>query len=258
MPGLQAFSAGARSLPPDVELLDLVGSMAIETPPTAPIVTPNGPGPSGRASADLDAWTLRSDGSPAPANSAPARSSRKARLPSLLAALPLALAPATAMAGSGGSGRAIHRAVDDGFDGLDLPARFRLQRPSVGPPRLELSTPQEDASPPSGVPGLAVGIPLTAAGGVLLGVGIGTAAAYSCSSYGYYSYCSSYAYYYGRYYIPPIIAGAAMLGVGIPLTVIGTVLEKERRDWQRSQVALAGVQVRVGPAGWSGEVRFRF
>ena len=31
-------------------------------------------------------------------------------------------------------------------------------------------------------------------------MGIGTAAAYSCSSYGYSSYCSSYSYYYARYY----------------------------------------------------------
>lgn len=256
LPTLDAFRHGARSLPPDVEALDLLGSMVFETPPTADIAVPNERQRSaGCSDRRLDAWLLRS--SP---TSAPERSSRKTMLPSLLAALPLALAPATGLAGSGGSGRAVHRRVDDGTDGPDLPARFQLHLPSPALPRLEVSSPAEDAGPEprSGVPALAVGIPLAAAGGVLLGVGIGTAAAYSCSSYGYSSYCSSYSYYYARYYVPPIIAGAAMLGVGIPLTVIGTVLEKERKEWKRNQVVLAGGQVRVGPAGWSGEVRFRF
>jgi len=251
-PPLDVFRSGARTLPPDLDALDVFAALHSERSPEAPIAPPAAVEP-----ADIEARRRTGFSRGASVALRGTRSKSTAgRLPSVLAAFSLALAPTAGVAGSGSARPTTPRRSRDGNPTavggtLDL-------RPHPSPHLDRAAAPDDrrGQEPRSGVPLLAVGIPLTVAGGVLLGVGIGLAQPRQYyMGYGYVG--RSYPAYAG-YWAPPIIAGGSMLAVGVPFTVRGVVQEQERRQWKRGRVGLAGLHFDLGPRRWTGELRFRF
>jgi hypothetical protein len=217
---------------------------------------------------ELEHWSL---------GSVPARTSSVSRaagrIASLVAAVPISLTPAAAAAqhpaadpvpreasAPAVSGPAVRREAPfsdpvDGRTRTPLWARARLHRPT--PERAARLVRNDEDRPASGAPGIAVGLPLSIGGGVLLAVGAVVATQYSYCGY-YYAGCLPGYAGYASYYAPFFIAGGAMLAVGIPVLAVGGAKQAKRDRWDdhhRAEISLAMAPRR---GGWSGQLRVRF
>jgi hypothetical protein len=269
-PRVDIFGPGARTHEPDADPLVLAVFVGANDDRHVPNLAFRAreariPPPHSTGVVDLRPWSLAAASSPAPGNQHRLGTVATA----MAAAVPLALAPAIAMAQDADTATP----EDDEVPALVTPQtaetpRFDLSLPRPGAHRTldrKLSvatqlTPGDACDCPElprGTPAVIPGVALSITGGVFMTVGMAVAGIITS---GYAFIYPSYMAYYGGQVAPFFVLGGSMLGAGIPLLIVGGALEAEYDDWEEEMEKRRSLSLSGGPTpgGWQGQLSLRF